>query len=53
MSDEPVGNRHLKKLTKLKSHSDNQQVQDSLDTLCRATEGSENTKPFILDAVSA
>jgi methylmalonyl-CoA mutase N-terminal domain/subunit len=41
----------LEKLVKLKARRDNGKVRKSLDDLRRAAEGSENTMPFILDAV--
>jgi methylmalonyl-CoA mutase N-terminal domain/subunit len=51
--DESAGRRQLEKLAKLKSQRDNQHVQKSLGALRHAAEGSENTMPFILDAVRA
>ncbi len=51
--DETAGQRQLEKLAKLKSKRDNQKVQKTLDDLRRAAEGTENTMPFILDAVRA
>ena len=43
----------LEKLAKLKSRRDNANVQKCLDALRRAAQGTENTMPFILDAVRA
>ena len=41
------------KLAALRARRDNGQVQKTLDALRRAAEGTENTMPFILDAVRA
>jgi methylmalonyl-CoA mutase, N-terminal domain len=41
----------LEKLARLKSRRDNAAVQKCLDALRTAAQGSENTMPFILDAV--
>jgi methylmalonyl-CoA mutase, N-terminal domain len=43
----------LEKLKKLKSERLNERVSATLDALKRAAEGSENTMPFILEAVRA
>ena len=51
--DESAGQRQLEKLAKLKSRRDNQRVQKSLDALRKAAKASENTMPYILDAVRA
>ena len=42
-----------KKLASLRAQRDNGEVQRSLSALRRAAEGTENTMPFILDAVRA
>ena len=41
------------KLAALRARRDNGRVQKTLDALRRAAEGTENTMPFILDAVRA
>jgi len=51
--DESAQGHQLEKLAKLKSQRDGQQVRKTLDALSRAAEGSDNTMPFILDAVRA
>jgi methylmalonyl-CoA mutase N-terminal domain/subunit len=51
--DETAGARQEQKLASLRSRRDNGRVQKSLDALRRAAEGTENTMPFILDAVRA
>jgi len=43
----------LEKLAKLKSRRDNVRVGQCLDALRDAAEGSQNTMPYILDAVRA
>jgi methylmalonyl-CoA mutase N-terminal domain/subunit len=43
----------LEKLARLKSQRSNERVATTLDALKRASEGRENTMPFILDAVRA
>jgi len=43
----------LDKLKKLKSERSNERVSSALDALKRASEGKENTMPFILEAVRA
>src|SRR5665213_1715536 len=43
----------LEKLARLKSKRDNAVVTQCLDALRRAAKGSENTMPFIVDAVRA
>jgi methylmalonyl-CoA mutase, N-terminal domain len=43
----------LEKLARLKSKRDNAKVEECLDALRRAAQGSDNTMPFTLDAVRA
>jgi methylmalonyl-CoA mutase N-terminal domain/subunit len=51
---DPAAEEHqVKKLVALRARRDNGRVQQTLDALCRAAEGTENTMPFILDAVRA
>ncbi len=42
-----------RKLADLRARRDNSAVRRNLDALCRAAEGSENTMPYIIDAVRA
>ncbi len=51
--DETAGGRQLEKLARLKSSRDNATVRKTLDDLRRASEGKENTMPYILEAVRA
>ena len=51
--DETSAEHQSAKLAKLRQRRDNQAVGRSLDALKRAAEGTENTMPFILDAVRA
>jgi methylmalonyl-CoA mutase, N-terminal domain len=51
--DESSQAHQLEKLAKLKSRRDNVKVRECLDALRHAAEGSDNTMPFILDAVRA
>ena len=51
--DESAAERQEKKLAALRARRDNLVVRRSLDALSRAAEGTENTMPFILDAVRA
>jgi len=51
--DESSGQHQEKKLAALKQRRDNQDVRKRLDALMRAAEGTENTMPYILDAVRA
>ncbi|MCU1235305.1 MAG: methylmalonyl-CoA mutase [Candidatus Solibacter sp.] len=51
--DETAGRRQIEKLTALRARRDNGKVQRSLDALKRVAEGTENTMPFLLDAVRA
>ena len=51
--DESAQQRQLEKLSKLKARRDRGRVAQSLDALKKAAQGSENTMPFILDAVRA
>jgi methylmalonyl-CoA mutase, N-terminal domain len=49
--DETAGKHQEEKLAALKRRRDNAKVQTSLDALRHAAEGTENTMPYILDAV--
>ncbi len=51
--DESAQGHQLEKLARLKSSRDNAKVKKCLDALRHAAEGSENSMPFILDAVRA
>jgi len=51
--DQTAQEHQEKKLTALRARRDNGQVQKTLSALRRAAEGTENTMPFILDAVRA
>ena len=51
--DETSGDRQRAKLAALRARRDNGRVQQTLDALKRAAEGTENTMPFLLDAVRA
>jgi methylmalonyl-CoA mutase N-terminal domain/subunit len=51
--DESSQAHQLEKLARLKSKRDTAAVQKCLDALRRSARGSENTMPFILDAVRA
>jgi methylmalonyl-CoA mutase N-terminal domain/subunit len=51
--DHHAQDHQSKKLAALRSRRDNGLVRSSLDALRRAAEGTENTMPFILDAVRA
>jgi methylmalonyl-CoA mutase N-terminal domain/subunit len=51
--DETSGRRQSAKLEALRARRDQGRVQRSLDALKRAAEGTENTMPFLLDAVRA
>jgi methylmalonyl-CoA mutase N-terminal domain/subunit len=51
--DETAGRRQREKLAALRARRDNGRVRKSLDALKRAAEGTENTMPFLLDAVRA
>jgi methylmalonyl-CoA mutase N-terminal domain/subunit len=51
--DQHAQDHQSKKLAALRSRRDNGLVRSSLDALRRAAEGTENTMPFILDAVRA
>jgi methylmalonyl-CoA mutase, N-terminal domain len=51
--DESSGRHQEAKLAALKQRRNNQEVQNKLDALKRAAEGTENTMPFIIDAVRA
>jgi len=51
--DETSSRRQTAKLAALRARRDNGKVQRTLDGLRRAAEGTENTMPFLLDAVRA
>ena len=51
--DETSGALQREKLSRLRARRDNTLVATSLDALRRAAEGTENTMPFLLDAVRA
>src|SRR5712692_7449478 len=51
--DQGAQNHQVKKLAALRAKRDNGRVRASLDALKRAAEGTDNTMPFILDAVRA
>jgi methylmalonyl-CoA mutase, N-terminal domain len=51
--DESAANHQCAKLTALRKRRDLSRVEQSLDALKRAAEGTENTMPRILDAVRA
>ena len=51
--DHTAEERQAKKLAALRARRDNGQVRNTLSALQRAAEGTDNTMPFILDAVRA
>jgi methylmalonyl-CoA mutase N-terminal domain/subunit len=51
--DQTAEQHQVKKLAALRARRDNGCVRKALDALRRAAEGTENTMPFILDAVRA
>ena len=51
--DETSGQHQVRKLAALKQRRDNSAVRKSLAALRRAAEGTENTMPYLLDAVRA
>ncbi|MGH9672636.1 MAG: acyl-CoA mutase large subunit family protein [Bryobacteraceae bacterium] len=51
--DESSARRQSEKLAALRARRDGARVRSSLDALRRAAEGTENTMPYILDAVRA
>jgi methylmalonyl-CoA mutase N-terminal domain/subunit len=51
--DQAAEEHQVKKLAALRARRDNGRVGKALDALRRAAEGTENTMPFILDAVRA
>jgi methylmalonyl-CoA mutase N-terminal domain/subunit len=51
--DQTAQQHQLEKLAKLKARRDSNKVAQTLDTLKKAAQGSENTMPHILDAVRA
>ena len=46
-------NRQIGRLNKLRQERDNEKVGQTLDALCQAASGTENTMPYILEAVRA
>jgi methylmalonyl-CoA mutase N-terminal domain/subunit len=51
--DESAGRHQEEKLAKLRARRDNSRVQKSLDALREAAEGTENTMPYLLEAVKS
>src|SRR6202167_5109606 len=51
--DQTAETHQVKKLAALRARRDNGRVRKTLDALRRTAEGTENTMPFILDAVRA
>src|SRR5579862_4221727 len=51
--DENAATHQRQKLAALRARRDSDRVRNALDALKRAAEGSENTMPFLLDAVRA
>jgi methylmalonyl-CoA mutase N-terminal domain/subunit len=51
--DQTAEEHQVKKLAALRARRDNGRVRKTLDALRRAAEGTDNTMPFILDAVRA
>ena len=51
--DETSAKHQCAKLAALRQRRDNGRVRHALDALARAAEGTENTMPFLLDAVRA
>ena len=51
--DEGAAKHQSEKLAKLRASRDNERVRTSLDELRRAAEGTENTMPYLLDAVKS
>ncbi len=51
--DETSGERQRSKLAALRARRDNDRVAKTLDALKRSAEGTENTMPFLLNAVRA
>jgi len=51
--DEASARHQEKKLAALRARRDNDKVRNALDALKRAAEGTENTMPYIIDAVRA
>jgi len=51
--DQTAEEHQVKKLAALRARRDNGRVRQTLDALRRAAEGTDNTMPFILDAVRA
>ena len=51
--DEMAGRHQVEKLAKLRARRNNDRVRTSLDALRRAAESTENTMPYLLDAVKS
>jgi methylmalonyl-CoA mutase N-terminal domain/subunit len=51
--DESAGAHQVEKLARLRARRNQQQLRHSLDALRRAAEGTENTMPYLLDAVKS
>jgi methylmalonyl-CoA mutase N-terminal domain/subunit len=51
--DERAAKHQSEKLAKLRARRDNGRVRQSLDALRRAAEGTENSMPYLLDAVKS
>jgi methylmalonyl-CoA mutase, N-terminal domain len=51
--DETAAKHQEEKLANLRARRNNERVQRSLDALRRAAEGTENTMPYLLDAVKS
>jgi methylmalonyl-CoA mutase N-terminal domain/subunit len=51
--DPGASDHQARKLRDLKARRNGSRVQASLDALCRAAEGTQNTMPFLVDAVKA
>ncbi|HLI84224.1 MAG TPA: methylmalonyl-CoA mutase family protein [Bryobacteraceae bacterium] len=51
--DETAATQQCQKLAELRKRRDNAKVRATLDALRRAAEGTENTMPYLLDAVRA
>ncbi|MFX1496188.1 MAG: methylmalonyl-CoA mutase [Promethearchaeota archaeon] len=49
--DEQVAKEQIRKLKKLKQERDNEKVQEKLESLKKAAQGTENLMPYIIDAV--
>ena len=51
--DPGASDHQARKLRALRARRSEEKVRASLDALCRAAEGTENTMPFLIDAVKA